>query len=1198
MKDEKREFAKWLVDNQDKQGTPEWNTVVSAFEQLDSQVEPSAEQATPEPEKPSDGPSLGQVAAGLTAEVGIAVAGQAAGAAAAPFTLGISYPALAFAGGFTGSITAQKYFEKRDRISFGRALFAGLVNLIPGSSVAKGTVKAGTVVAKGAGRGAITGAGEATAVAAVDEQRLPTFKEVATYATIGGGFGGALGGAMLGGKRLWDKIGRKTPEQLDEAIKSGEITPREMLPVSDSPDANAAIRSVEKAAEDVVMAADDAPMIAIATAKPSTLMDRFRDRMNMAKAAVAPSRVLGKEIQWEAILSKQAAQADEELGSRISRRVEKFVSKQADPLDANAKINAYLNRTIEDLPPAYKDIQPELDLFREKMRDLQGKVIANIDTGRTPATPETRDLIAKSMDEGNYLTREFRWFTDKDYFSTQKQLDAVRKELGEDADEVLASLNSKKLSVVGNRNFLPTAIDGFLRKKKDLGPALLEYLGEIKQPGERIRGSLTRVARGVYRDEADAAIKQLLTERGMATNVSAPGMTELVLRRYEKGGSGLYVPQHVQSALDQIYLSGGKDAVRVPLISGLSDLWNTGVGVSKAVKVLLNPPSYAVQLFGNTANLVGMGINPFNSAGRGLRLALSEYGPIERLTKNPEARVALLKEINEMTKYGIKGSNILDSDIRSSLERGIFSDTAQKVIDPISKAYTTPDTMGRFVAWKHHQRLFRDIFPTANEETIKKYAADVTNDVYQNNARLSSTGKYLSRVGILPQFASFTMEFARNQWNQGRVIREMMAGKLGSGNKGLGPANVAAMREEGGRRLSALLGVYGLTYASIKAWNANNNVDSKTEAALKDVAIPSWDEDRLLAITYDPKTRTGKYANPSYVVPNAVGLSALDAGLRGEPVQGVVDLLTNEFVGEGSFLARSVAAAVFNIDPKNRKKISAEVDGYKNARERVQFLISDAFEPGFAREVKKFQQAQRGQGELTTGDVARRQVGVRLNSFDVKESAMFRVKENVDNYRQMASRYSTARDFDNKSPEEIAAIYQESNATYKANKQEVIRRSQSLSELGFSQDEKVQILKDAGMGSSAILDTLRGVVSDLPLVKRVTPTSVWEEKIAPMTPREQEKEIARIGRTDRQLATSLASILRSSRTAEARGITGIDKLYLGLGVADGTRAEYIYRQMQESPNPNGLLNDFKRKGIVTPQVADQIEKRVRAANAP
>jgi hypothetical protein len=88
-------------------------------------------------------PSLGQVGKGLVAEVGIGVGGQAAGAALAPFTLGLSYPVLAFGGGVAGSIAAQES-EGRDDISVGRALFAGLVNLIPGSSAVKGGAKAAT----------------------------------------------------------------------------------------------------------------------------------------------------------------------------------------------------------------------------------------------------------------------------------------------------------------------------------------------------------------------------------------------------------------------------------------------------------------------------------------------------------------------------------------------------------------------------------------------------------------------------------------------------------------------------------------------------------------------------------------------------------------------------------------------------------------------------------------------------------------------------------------------------------------------------------------------------------------------------------------------------------------------------------------------------------------------------------------------
>ena len=81
---------------------------------------PDVAQKQPQAE---EGPSLGQVGAGVAAEVGIGTASQVAGAALAPYTLGISYPVLAFGGGVAGSISAQK-IEGREKISPGRALFA------------------------------------------------------------------------------------------------------------------------------------------------------------------------------------------------------------------------------------------------------------------------------------------------------------------------------------------------------------------------------------------------------------------------------------------------------------------------------------------------------------------------------------------------------------------------------------------------------------------------------------------------------------------------------------------------------------------------------------------------------------------------------------------------------------------------------------------------------------------------------------------------------------------------------------------------------------------------------------------------------------------------------------------------------------------------------------------------------------------
>jgi len=484
-----------------------------------SRTTKQAQEVQPE----AEGPSIGRIAGGLGAEVGIATSGQMAGAALAPFTAGVSYPALAFSSGWAGSIAAQKV-EGRENISHGRALFAGMINLIPGSNLAKVPLK--TAIASGATRGAAIGAGEVTAMSVVDEGRAPTMEELVKYAGAGAAFGGVLNSLFKGGTRLWDKVKKKTPKQIDEAIANGEITPQELLPAGNTPENNVAGHIIAKSAEDSVMAAQEASALAIAVESPSTALSRFTDRLKQAKAAVAPSRVVGKEIQSIAIQARQEASAAEELGSIIAKDLDIFIKKQADPSDATQKINAYIDGKISELPKSYAPVQNQLDLFREKRLDLQAKLIANIDSGRTPATPEMREIVGRSMDEGNYLTREFRFFTDADYFPTQKQLDAVRAEIGEGANEVLANLAQKKLSSVKNKNFLPTAIDGFLRQRKEIGPALLDYLGEIKDPGERIRGTLSRVARGVYRDEADGAIKSILERNGLATRTPGPRMQE------------------------------------------------------------------------------------------------------------------------------------------------------------------------------------------------------------------------------------------------------------------------------------------------------------------------------------------------------------------------------------------------------------------------------------------------------------------------------------------------------------------------------------------------------------------------------------------------------------------------------------------------------------------------------------------------
>jgi len=1185
--------------------------------QQKAQVEaPPPEQAPAvEPSKPED-PTLGEIGAGLATEVAISTGAQLTGAALAPWTLGISYPVVSFAGGFGGSIAAQK-IEGRESVSVGRALVAGLINLIPAANAAKGTVKAGTTIAREAAKGGAIGVGEATATAVIDEKRPPTLAELATYGGAGTVFGGTLGAMFKGGEKLWRKIKDKTPDQIDQMVKVGQIAPDEFSPAVSQPDAVAASNALKREAIDSQIAGSDLEKAAIVS-KPSDIVVGKGEGLRRFIASVAPSRAIGTGANDAIIAYKNNVAASREIGSRIGAKVDREVAKQANPKEAQEAVNAYMDRLTDEVPDSLSAIKTDLEIAREKIFELQEKLVSNIESGVSIDPGKRLDIIKESMNRGNYLTREFRFFTDKKYNPSTAQRQAVVDELANEnfltaqqmgepidrnaaiarAEEYLNGLDNKKLTEVEAYSWYPSSIDGFLKRKKDLGPALLDYLGEIRQPGERISGTISRLGRAVYRDTADAEVSTMLEKAGVATrNKTDPALQELQLRKNTPEGTGLYVAPHVQEAINELYIGGGEEQIKNMAYRSMRDLWESGVSGSKAAKVLLNPPSYAVQFYGNTANLAAQGINPFgNGFARGVRLALSEFGPVERIAKEPAARRALLADINDMTKYGIKSANILDSDIRSGLENGIFGKGLQKALDPFSKLYTVPDTVGRYVSWKHHQKMVRELYPSADTETVKKFAASLTNDTYQNYGRLSNSVKKLSRVGVIPQFASFTMEFARNQYHQGRIIREMLNGSLGAGQKGLGQADVRRMQIEGAKRLTTLLGVYGATYAAVKMFNREGGVDQATENALRDIAIPDYDQSRLLGITYNPETMTGKYANPSYVVPQAVGLSALEAGINGSDVSSVADIVTQELVGEGSFFARSVYATLLGTDPRSGKPITYETDKYKRAADLAEFAIKDAFSPGFAREAKKFGQAQRGQGELSVPDVVGRQFGARFNPINLETNARFKFRDLSERMNLASSDYTAARDYRNLSPQDIQAQYEKSNSARRDAMQVAVRHVQSLRTLKVDEAKIVEIMKNGGMGSKDILAALDGEITDLPKVKRDTPTSYWSDNLSMLPRKEQAKQIALLGRNKEtaQLAKSLRDVYIQDSKNEARGIDQRDRLVMSLGVADGERAQYIYRQMGRNPNPEAYLRAMERKGVVTSAVANQIQQLKRA----
>lgn len=1128
----------------------------------------------------SEDPSLGQIGAGVGTEVAAGIGGQVAGTAigtaiAPGIGTAIGYAVGSLGSGIAGSIAAQK-IEGRDDISWGRAIAAGLINLVPGGAAkgAKGAMTIGKVAAREAGKGAAFGATEATSRAIIDEGRLPTVEELAQYGGAGALFGGTLGTAAT---KVGQKFAGKTAKEIDEAVATGEINYKDLdFALRQGADSelpqNFVRREVAETTEGVM-----AREAASALAEPNKL--RMPTKLKRVWASIAPSKIAGRGAQEEAISFRNKIAAAESEASRIERSVNKFIDRNP---QAASKVDDFLGGS--DLDPSLEQIAPQLNRYRETIDELQTELIQQLDDGQMQHLGEEgrqalRDTIAQSQRERNYVTREYEIFTNKDFKQDPVKRANAERELiagGLSPEEAkkhvdhLVSRSARNMADKPQGSAAPS-LEGILRRKKQPGPAERAFLGEITDTGAKLRGTLTRTARLTARNAADANIGKALEDAGLASRVQREGMETLNLR--SRDDSGLFVNPEVQIAINKLYADNFIDKSGDIIEDGAKDLLSSGIGLSKAVKVLGNIPSYAVQLWGNAANLGGMGINPFNPAkmSRGIRLALSDFGGVEDLTRNPKARKALLDEMRTMEKYGLKGGNIVESDLRATFDQGLFSKTIGKAIDPFGKAYSALDVMGRYVGWKANQKTVRKLFPSLDDEGVKRVSAQMINDTYQNYDKLSNTVRWATKWGVMPQFASFTAEFMRNQYNQGKMISQMLRGTFGN-DLGLqvSPEQLGAMRREGAKRLAFLTAIYGSAYGITEGIKSQHGVDPEKEAALRETVLPEWDQNKQLAIALSEDGTKGSYANMSYILPQSVGISALRAGMDGTDVTSLAGLLVEELVGEGTFINKEAMRALDNRNDRG-KPISYSEDDFQNFKERLGYFITQSFKPGTAREIDKFMKAQRGVGDFTMKEIAARQAGYRVNKFDIAEQARFNIQKTSENAKLAARTFNSARDFKDVSPQQLERTYQEANKSRQESFDQLVRHDNNLKTLGFGEDQRIQIMKDAGVGSKDILGILQGTYTNLDRVKLPSTSEVYDE--LPDGDAAKLSAIAKIRKEDPKLGKRLQDTYR--REKKQSNLSEREKLVRRMD--SGERVRYI----RSLPNPAGVAADYRRRGIIT-----------------
>ena len=941
----------------------------------------------------------------------------------------------------------------------------------------------------------------------------------------------------------------------------------------------------------------------------------IRAGINILKA-VAPSKIAGRKNVLDIDKAKGLITAAEKTGSILRSKIEQFVGKgrfRSPKPEVEAKVNAYLNGG--EMDPELEPIRPFLEKYRDIRNQQSEELMKALDDDAVSMLPqETKErlfeTIRQSIDENSYNAREYRMYTDPKFTPSSAQrkkaeieiAESLRSSMGISYDEAL-SLASKQLDYLVGRSartakakpggYVPRAFDGPIKRRNlSIGPEQRKFLGEITEPGERIFGTLSRQARLLSARQMDLAIARNLIDEGLATTVQTPSNNIQLPLATADGPSGIYVSDEVASSISKLRMGNTVTRGNNEVANVIFDTWNTLVGVGKATKVLLNVISYAPAAYGNAAMSAASAIFNAGDLKRGITLAISEFGWIRDFITNKNGEVArrLLDDIESMSKYNLNTQGIVASDIRDSFRRSLISGAAEKILSPFSKLYSVLDVGFRYMTWKGSQRQLSKMFPDATDEQIRQSAAALTNDTFQQYDKVSDAFKTLSRLGIVNPFGTFGAEIVRNMYNQGKYAGQMAKGTFGR-DVGLDPstANVAEMKKIGAKRIAALTAVGAGTTAGIRTLNKSQGLDLESEREFGETIAPFYDETKQLVIIPDKTGRSGTYFNPSYLVPQTIGTNAFMAGLKGKSLESAMDSIIDEFIGEGSFVFQAIGQISMGRDERG-ELISLSAEEVDQLKAKAKLFYKVVLEPSTLKEADKWEKAIKDIGTLDEFKLIGRLLGLRYNAWDAQKSGINKFREATGKMREAKSRYSRALNRTDYLPKEKEDIYNQMNSDRRSQFNEIAKHYNNLSggTWKFTMDERIQMMKEAKMPSSDILDIIDGTYTDMPKTKTLRTSEIYDE-LEGTTPKEKLNSMKSLRKQDPGLYRRLVQHQKRLNQIESRNLTEREKLISSLDV--DKRVDYLISVGADKNR--ALLREYVRKGIATKSVREALSLKNR-----
>ena len=409
-------------------------------------------------------------------------------------------------------------------------------------------------------------------------------------------------------------------------------------------------------------------------------------------------------------------------------------------------------------------------------------------------------------------------------------------------------------------------------RRKEIDTALLNLLGEVKDPYTKISNTLAKQNRIIselqYVDDVNKFFQNILTKNSdvnlnLGGLVNAVPTTQARASRKELRGTtskslnNLYeeilgdkakkLNTNVSNLPKEIYVDPNMDKlIRQGLDSVFPSSNKNSGGVGNAIwgglqqaaafgqstQTILDYPAYFINSYGAVQNLIASGHLFNKEAWKSLRKSGQE---MRKGIRNKDPKV--LEYITKLKRDGVIDSDLTSEMIIRNLNQnsgtmagGPFVQTYKKGMEKLSRAYGSPDTYAKIIAHKSETAALKKMFPKKSVDEIFEMASDRVVNTMPTYGAANPAARFLGRIPF-GTYALFPTEMLRTTKNIIKYAVKDIKEGVATGNK--------AQVINGMRKVVGL----GATGAGIgAAVDTNNTMYGITEDDKRalDAAAPDW----------------------------------------------------------------------------------------------------------------------------------------------------------------------------------------------------------------------------------------------------------------------------------------------------------------------------------------------------------------------